>query len=110
MENTNLVSVFSSQNIAVIGIAKSILDENHIKYFVQNEYSAYNAINTPPFELQVLDKDADNAAALLSDIEEEQSQFLQRFDKKYQPYLGYILIGAILLIVFGGFFVFALLK
>lgn len=38
IEETNLITVFSTQKQAVLGVAKSILDDAGIEYLTSNEY------------------------------------------------------------------------
>jgi hypothetical protein len=82
VNNENLVTVFASGNKAVIGVARSILDDAGIDYLVKNEGvedlfgvgiigTGYNII-TGPIELQVLEENEKEARELLKDLSEGQ--------------------------------------
>jgi len=82
VNNENLVTVFASGNKAVIGVARSILDDAGIEYLVKNEGvedlfgvgvlgTGYNIL-TGPIELQVLEENEKEARELLKDLSEGQ--------------------------------------
>ena len=81
-DNERLITVFATGNKAVIGVAKSILDDAGIKYFAKNEGienlfglgvfgTGYNIL-TGPIELQVLEENENEAKELLKDLSEGQ--------------------------------------
>lgn len=63
-DESSLVSVFSSNNDALFQLAKSILDDNRIKYFSSGGY--INVLN--PSEIKVFEKDWETARKLLNDL------------------------------------------
>ncbi|MEO8666468.1 MAG: DUF2007 domain-containing protein [Ignavibacteria bacterium] len=62
------VSVFSSHNNALFQVAKSLLDENKIKYFSSGDY--LNNLEAPVYsaEIRVFEKDEKSARELLSEL------------------------------------------
>ena len=66
-----LVSVFKTDNMAIIAVVKSILDEAGIKYMAKNEnMQSVVPINVFPVDFQVMPNDVDNAKELLSEVDE----------------------------------------
>jgi len=66
-----LVSVFKTDNMAIIAVVKSILDEAGIKYMAKNEnMQSVVPINVFPVDFQVMPNDVDYAKELLSEIDE----------------------------------------
>lgn len=80
LHDTNVVTVFESGNVALVALAKSILDGAEILYVVKGEY-LQNVTGTafPPFHfnpvagpvaIQVNPKDESIARELLAEIDE----------------------------------------
>jgi len=66
-----LVSVFKTDNMAIIAVVKSILDEAGIKYMAKNEnMQSVVPINVFPVDFQVMPNDVDYAKELLSEVDE----------------------------------------
>ena len=66
-----LVSVFKTDNMAIIAVVKSILDEAGIKYMAKNEnMQSVVPINVFPVDFQVMPDDVDYAKELLSEVDE----------------------------------------
>jgi len=66
-----LVSVFKTDNMAIIAVVKSILDEAGIKYMAKNEnMQSVVPINVFPVDFQVMPNDVDYAKELLSVVDE----------------------------------------
>jgi len=81
-DDEKLVTIFATGNHGLIALAKSILDDAEIKYYVKNERTedliglgvfgtGYNPI-IGPVEFQVLENDAEEAKKLLKDLSEGQ--------------------------------------
>jgi hypothetical protein len=74
-ENMNdefMVSVFKTDNIAIIAVIKSILDEAGIKYMAKGDtMQGVYPINIFPVEFMVMPEDEAYAKELLSEIDEE---------------------------------------
>ncbi len=67
-----LVSVFKTENIAIVAVIKSILDEAGIKYMAQGDnMQGVLPINAFPVDFRVMPKDEEYAKELLKDIDEE---------------------------------------
>jgi len=66
-----LVSVFKTDNMAIIAVVKSILDEAGIKYMAKNEnMQSVVRINVLQVDFQVMPNDVDYAKELLSEVDE----------------------------------------
>lgn len=65
-----LVKIFTSTNPGTLALAKSILDGEGIKYYVNNEFmqTVYGVGSGFPAEIIVRDCDSKNASELLSDL------------------------------------------
>jgi hypothetical protein len=90
-------SVFNSKNSGSFVIAKSVLERNQIPFIPKGENLA--GLEYTQFELLVKPEDFPKAKELLSDIEEDGIKYQERFKKKHQPFIGYIIIAGILAIV-----------
>jgi hypothetical protein len=67
-----LVPVFKTDNMAIIAVIKSILDEAGIKYLAKGDnFQGVLPVNAFPVEFQVMPEDAEYAKELLKDIDEE---------------------------------------
>ncbi|MCC6865797.1 MAG: DUF2007 domain-containing protein [Ignavibacteria bacterium] len=67
-----LVSVFKTDNMALIAVVKSILDEAGIKYLAKGDsVQSVVPINAFPVEFQVMPEDETYAKELLSEVDQE---------------------------------------
>ncbi|HAX49256.1 MAG TPA: DUF2007 domain-containing protein [Ignavibacteria bacterium] len=67
-----LVSVFKTDNMAIIAVVKSILDEAGIKYMAKGEnMQGVVPINAFPVDFQVMPEDEQYAKELLSEVDED---------------------------------------
>lgn len=67
-----LVSVFKTENMAIVAVIKSILDEAEIKYMAKGDnMQGVLPINAFPVDFQVMPEDEEYAKELLKDIDEE---------------------------------------
>lgn len=65
------VTILSSNNSAIITVAKSLLDEANIQYFVKPDGHDKNpGLANPPFEIQVNQCNLMDAKKLLADLNE----------------------------------------
>jgi len=65
------VTILASNNSAIISVAKTLLDEANIKYFVKPDgHYKDTAPSNPPFEIQVTQSNLLEAKNLLADLEE----------------------------------------
>lgn len=72
MDNEYMVSVFKTDNMAIIAVIKSILDEANIKYMAKGEnMQGVVPINAFPVDFQVMPEDEVYAKELLKDVDEE---------------------------------------
>ncbi len=73
-ENMNdefMVSVFKTDNMAIISIVKSILDEAGIVYMAKGDnIQSVIPINAFPVDFQIMPKDEEYSKELLSEIDE----------------------------------------
>ena len=68
-EYEEFVSVAATTNISIIPIVKSILDYAEIKYFIKGEMLQIVPLINNVMEIQVPKEDAQNAIALLKDLD-----------------------------------------
>ena len=67
-----LVSVFKTDNMAIIAVVKSILDEAGIKYMAKGDgIQGVVPINAFPVDFQVMPEDVDYAKELLAEVDED---------------------------------------
>ncbi len=98
-----LVSAFSSNNNALLQVAKSILDDNKIEYFSSGDY--INVLNPAAFafEIKVFEKDGETARKLLSKLKPSQHNPKGKLEKKMLSLKWYwnvvIIIMLILLLI-----------
>jgi hypothetical protein len=72
MNDEFLVSVFKTDNMAIIAVIKSILDEAGIKYMAKGEnMQGVVPINAFPVDFQVMPEDEAYAKELLKDVDED---------------------------------------
>lgn len=72
MNEEYLVSVFKTDNMAIIAVVKSILDEAGIKYLAKGDsVQGVVPINAFPVDFQVMPEDEAYAKELLSEVDEE---------------------------------------
>lgn len=82
LKDERVVTVFATGNRAVMGVAKSILDDAGIQYYAKNDRTedlfalgvfgtGYNPV-IGPVELQVLEENAEEAKKLLENLSEGQ--------------------------------------
>lgn len=72
MNDEYLVSVFKTDNMAIIAVVKSILDEAGIKYMAKGEnMQGVVPINAFPVDFQVMPDDVEYAKDLLKDVDED---------------------------------------
>lgn len=73
-ENMNdefMVSVFKTDNMAIISVVKSILDEAGIKYMAKGDnMQSVIPINAFPVDFQVMPDDVEYAKELLAEVDE----------------------------------------
>jgi len=103
-----LVSVFTSSNNALCAAAKSILENYKIEYFPEGEFNAYSSLYG--LEIKVSEKDEKFARELLKELEEDKYYLPDKFNKKLKPYIGYLIIITIILLIAGMVLVFSLVK
>ncbi|HEX2788737.1 MAG TPA: DUF2007 domain-containing protein [Ignavibacteria bacterium] len=63
-----LVTVFTSDNIAIIQICKQILDENNIRHMVTGEFLVNLENGSNNIMIKVLEEDAEKAREVLREI------------------------------------------
>jgi len=92
-----LISVFSTNNNAVFQVAKSILDNNRIKFFSNGDY--LNTLNPAAYsaEIKVFKKNEKAARELLSELAPTSSDLSNEFENKKLTQRGYWYIAIILL-------------
>lgn len=72
MDSEYLVSVFKTDNMAIIAVVKSILDEAGIKYLAQGDgVQSVVPINAFPVDFKVMPEDETYAKELLSNVDED---------------------------------------
>lgn len=68
-DSENLVSVYKTDNPAIIALVKSMLDEGNIQYMAKgDDMAGVYPINAFPVDFQVMPADAEFARTLLKDI------------------------------------------
>ena len=92
-----MVSIFTSKNTASFVIAKSFLEKEKIPFIPKGENAA--GLEFTSFEILVKEEDFEKAKNLLSDIEETHTDLLEKYNKKHNPFFGYIVIAGILILV-----------
>lgn len=69
-DSENLVSVYKTDNPALIALVKSMLDEAGIQYMAKDDdVASIVPINAFPVDFMVMPEDADYARELLKDVE-----------------------------------------
>lgn len=72
-DSENLVSVYKTDNPALIALVKSMLDEAGIQYMAKDDdVASIVPINAFPVDFMVMPEDADYARELLKDVESSQ--------------------------------------
>lgn len=72
MNDEFMVSVFKTDNMAIIAVIKSILDEAGIKYMAKGEnMQGIVPINAFPVDFQVMPGDVEYAKELLAEVDED---------------------------------------
>ncbi|MBS1491994.1 MAG: DUF2007 domain-containing protein [Bacteroidetes bacterium] len=89
-----MVSAFNSKNSGTFVIAKSILEKNQIPFIPKGENLA--GLEYTQFELLVKEEDFEKAKEFLADIQDNGIKYQERFEKKHQPFIGYMIIAGIL--------------
>ncbi len=65
------VTILTSNNSAIITVAKSLLDEANIQYLVKPDgHEKDPGLSNPPFEIQVTQSNSLEAKNLLADLQE----------------------------------------
>jgi hypothetical protein len=73
-DSESLVSVYKSDNPAIIALIKSMLDEAGIQYMAKgDDIQGVYPINAFPVDFQVMPDDAEYALALLKDVDSSES-------------------------------------
>jgi len=92
-----MISVFNSKNPASFVMAKSFLEKNKIPFIPKGDNLA--GLEYTLFEILVKEDDYVKAKELLADIQENGVNYQENFEKKHQPFIGYLLILGILVTV-----------
>lgn len=70
-KDEQFVTILTSNNTAIITVAKSLLDEANIKYSVRPDgHDKDRGLSNPPFEIQVHQSNSIEAKKILADLEE----------------------------------------
>jgi hypothetical protein len=73
-DSESLVSVYKSDNPAIIALIKSMLDEAGIQYMAKgDDIQGVYPINAFPVDFQVMPDDAEYALSLLKDVDSSES-------------------------------------
>ena len=92
-----MVSVFNSQNSAWFIAAKSLLQKNKIPFIPKGENAA--GLEFTAFEILVREQDFDRARNIVSGVEENNKILEEKYNKKHNPFFGYLIIAIILIAV-----------
>jgi len=92
-----MVSVFNSDDFVTFELIKKILREKHIQFIPKGDNT--KGMKYVRFEIFVSAEYAARATEIIQDINENNRNSQDKFGKKHNPVIGYIVIGIILLIV-----------
>ena len=76
-DKTKLITVYTSNNPAIVSVIKPMLDEAGIEYFAKGEtwHQTLPVESLSDIEIQVNEGDAERARQLISEIEEGYNSF-----------------------------------
>ncbi len=92
-----MVNVFTSNNFATFGIAKSLLKDRGILFVPKGDdlrVSTYMA-----YDIFVKEEDAHTATEILKDIVENHVHLNETVEKKHKPFFGILVIAGIIITV-----------
>lgn len=92
-----MVSVFNSDDFVTFELTKKILREKHIQFIPKGDNT--KGMKYVRFEIFVRVEDAAKAAEIIQDINENNRNAQDKFGKKHNPVIGYIVIAIIILVV-----------
>lgn len=92
-----MVNVFNSDDFVTFELAKTVLREKHIQFIPKGDNT--KGLKYVKFEIFVRVEDAAKATEIIQDINENNRNAQDKFGKKHNPVMGYIVIGIFILIV-----------